>query len=122
MSSRVKGGLHDEILRGKDHHLPNFFFYGVIAAFVFNEESTQAFWRHVRPNIGGINTSSRLVDGVLVQIRRKNLQRTIIVWFDLFENLLKDNRKGIGLFSRRASSGPCSEGSRLAHESLTTGE
>jgi len=60
-------------LRRKDDHFPNFVRYAV-AVFFRDEEAAQAFRREILCDAAGENPALRFVDGIGVEIGRKNPQ------------------------------------------------
>ena len=69
-----EGRVHDDVLRGKDHHLPD----GLadpVAALVLDEEPAQALRRHIRGDVGRENALAGFLDGVPVQVGGEDLER-----------------------------------------------
>ena len=65
--------VHDEVMRGAEHHLADLFAH-LITVLSLHEESAQTFRRNVASNVGRIDTLPRPIDRVLVQVGGKNLE------------------------------------------------
>ena len=71
-----EGRIHDDVLRGKDHHLADLL-ADPVAALVLDEEPAQALRRHVRGDVGREDALAGLVDGVPVQVGGEDLEREV---------------------------------------------
>ncbi len=72
-----KGGVHDDVLRGEGHHLPDLLADPVAVLFL-DKKPAQALGRNVRGDVGRIDPLAGLVDRVPVQVGGKDLQREIL--------------------------------------------
>jgi hypothetical protein len=104
-----KGRVHDEALRGKDHHFPDLRAHPV-AAFHRGKEPFQPLRRYVGGNIRGINALAGLVNRVLVQVGGKDGQRKFLWGLDLLHRLLEHHGQGIGLLPGGAAGHPRPQG------------
>ncbi len=71
-----EGRVHDDVLRGEDHHLADLLAHPV-AALLLDEEPAQALRRDVRGDVGRIDALAGLVDGVPVQVGGEDLEREV---------------------------------------------
>ena len=97
--------VHDEILRRKDHHLPDLLPH-TVAVILFREEPRQSLRRHIPRDVLREETLPRLVDGIIVQIRGEDLHREVPLRLDLIRRLLQHHRQRISLLARGATRRP----------------
>ena len=90
--------VHDEALRRKRHHLPDFGSHAAAVVFL-GEEPAHLFRRHVGANIFGIDARARLGNRILVQIGGKNLQRDFFPRLELLHHFLEHHRQRISLLA-----------------------
>ena len=100
-----EGRVHDEVLRGKDHHLADLF-ADPVAVLVLDKEPAQALRRHIRGDVGRIDALAGFVDGVPVQVGGKDLERKVPGRLHLLQRLFEDDGQGIGFLPRRAAGHP----------------
>ena len=100
-----EGGVHDDVLGGEDHHLADLFAHPV-APLLLDEEPAQALRRNVRGDVGRIDPRPGLVDGVLVQVGGKDLERNVSRGLHLLQGLPEDDGQGIGLLPCGAAGRP----------------
>ena len=100
-----EGRIHDEVLRGKDHHLPDGL-ADLVAALYLDEKPAQPFRRHIRGNVGRENGLAGFLDGVPVQVGGENLERSVPGRLELLQRLFEDDGQGISLLPGRAGGHP----------------
>ena len=71
-----KGGIHDDVLSGKGHHLANLLADPVAVPFL-DKKPLQALGSNVGADVGRIDPGAGLVNGVAVEVGGKDLQGEI---------------------------------------------
>ena len=71
-----EGRIHDEVLRGKDHHLPDGL-ADLVAALYLDEKPAQALRRHIGGNVGRENGLAGFLNGLAVQVGGEDLERSV---------------------------------------------
>ena len=86
----AKGWMHDDVVLCKNNHFPDF---GVDAKTGFDgsEEPIHPYRGDFRFNVCRENTFSGGIDGVVIQIGGKDLQRNIPVRIQFFHNFFKED-------------------------------
>ena len=67
-----KRGVHNQVLGGESHHLPNLLTDPVVVSFL-DKITLQELGRDIGTDIGGINPLARLVDRIPIKVGGKDL-------------------------------------------------
>jgi len=100
-----KGGLHDDVLRGKGHHLPDLLADPVAVIFLY-KKTFQSLGRHISRDVERIDPLAGFVDRILVQVGGIDLQFEVCRGLNLFQRLLEGNGQRIRLLPGRAACRP----------------
>ena len=103
----AEGRVGEHVVRRKDHHLPDVL-GDVIGVVALHEEPCQPVGRHVLDDALGEDALARLLDGLDVDVRRKDLD--VAMHLELVEDLLEQDGQRIGLLARGASRAPHADG------------
>ena len=98
--------IHDHVVRCKNDRFANGLADQEIAAFRLHERTIEPRLRHVRGNARRVDTGSRLVDGIAIEIGGEDLHPVAPFWRELVHRFPQHDRDRIRLFSRRATRYP----------------
>ena len=100
--------VHDDVLRRKDHHLPDRLGH-LVAVLHLDEVLAQPLRRQVRGDVGREYTGAGFLDGLPVQVGREDLERVVAGWLGLLQHLFEEDGQGIGFLAGGAAGDPDSQ-------------
>ena len=101
-----EGGVHDDVLDGKEHCFPDFFVYLVSTVFMLPEILFKALRGYIRGNAGGEDALAGLLDRIAVDVGGEDLHLVVPLEPRFFQAFPDDYGYGVGLLSSRASRHP----------------
>jgi hypothetical protein len=98
--------VHDEILRGEDHHLPDILLDPIAARLLPGEKKIKTLGRYLSSDVRKVHALAGLFDALCVYVRRKYLDLEAALFPKLFKALQECDSDGVGLFASGAARDP----------------